>query len=476
MALRVRVHSPSSQLRRVSRADRRAGRDARARRPVGRRQDDDAARRRRPAASGSRAVTLGDDACCSTPSAGSTSRPSDRRVGYLFQEYALFPHLDVLGATCASAPATARRVRRPARALPDRPPRPRAGARALRRRAPARRASRARSPATRPCCCSTSRSRRSTRTREPAVRAELARAAPRARDCPTLLVTHDFEDAADARRPRRRHHARGGSSSSARRRSSSPHRPTRSSRAFTGAMLLAGDASGTPTGSPRSCSTAASRRGAPSPAAGRVERRVYPWDVVARPASSPTTRASTTSGAGHVDRPARQPRARPGRAGRRGDHERPRPSGSRSRSATSSWRLVQGDRHAPRAAAPLATRRSTCRRASTAARSSRGSGAARPRRADLVPRARRDQDRVARPDPRSLAVDLHLAATVEQHVELLARARGSGARSPGPARATPRRGSGSRAPASALRSTRIVLPSAVVNGVASSRERTSTAG
>jgi hypothetical protein len=44
------------------------------------------------------------------------------------------------------------------------------------------------------------------------------------------------------------------------------------------------------------------------------------------------------------------------------------------------------------------------------------------RGADLVPRARRDQDRVAAPDVRALAVDLDLAAALDEVVELLALA------------------------------------------------------
>ena len=68
---------------------------------------------------------------------GSTLPPEDRRVGFVFQDYALFPHMTVAQNV---AYGVAQRRRRAARALPDRAPRRRAAGRALGRRAPARRA------------------------------------------------------------------------------------------------------------------------------------------------------------------------------------------------------------------------------------------------------------------------------------------------------------------------------------------------
>ena len=83
-------------------------------------------------------VALDDDVLLDT-NRGIDVAPEHRRVGYLFQEYALFPHLDVR-ANVRFGARDARGRRDAARALPHRPSRPRARARALRRRAPARRA------------------------------------------------------------------------------------------------------------------------------------------------------------------------------------------------------------------------------------------------------------------------------------------------------------------------------------------------
>ena len=63
--------------------------------PVGGGQDDGAARRRRTAAARPRARRASTARRGSTRRRGSTVPPEQRRVGYLFQEYALFPHLDV---------------------------------------------------------------------------------------------------------------------------------------------------------------------------------------------------------------------------------------------------------------------------------------------------------------------------------------------------------------------------------------------
>ncbi|MCZ7588530.1 MAG: ATP-binding cassette domain-containing protein [Gaiella sp.] len=91
--------------------------------------------------------------------------PERRRVGYLFQEYALFPHLDVTGNVRFGAgrrldvETLLQRFRiahlRHARVADL------SGASA------SASPSRARSPATRPCSCSTSRWRRSTHTPAP---------------------------------------------------------------------------------------------------------------------------------------------------------------------------------------------------------------------------------------------------------------------------------------------------------------------
>ena len=90
-----RLHPSPSRLRRPRRADRRARRDGRARRAV-------RAPERRPRSASSPASS--DRGAGASPSAtrhgwtrppGSTARRSNDASGYLFQEYALFPHLDV---------------------------------------------------------------------------------------------------------------------------------------------------------------------------------------------------------------------------------------------------------------------------------------------------------------------------------------------------------------------------------------------
>ena len=63
-------------------------------------------------------------------------KPDERRVGLVFQEYALFPHLTVRQNVAYAGKAARRRV---PRALPHLAPRRRAAGDALRRRAPARR-------------------------------------------------------------------------------------------------------------------------------------------------------------------------------------------------------------------------------------------------------------------------------------------------------------------------------------------------
>ena len=77
-------------------------------RPVGPRQDDDPALPGRAGAARRGARSASARRSGSTPSAASTCRRSERQVGYLFQEYALFPHLTVSRATSATGSAGCR--------------------------------------------------------------------------------------------------------------------------------------------------------------------------------------------------------------------------------------------------------------------------------------------------------------------------------------------------------------------------------
>ena len=226
MALHARLR-PSSSLLRARGSARGRARDARARRAVGSRQDDRAARGRRAGAAGARADRRSTARRCSTRAAAICLPRSGGSVGLVFQDYALFPHLSV-EANVGFGGARARG--RAARAVPDRAPREGAAGRALRRRAPAGRArprARAR-PGRAPARRADGRARRAHARRRPG---RAAGAAPRPRRCPTILVTHDFEDAA-ALADRVGVIADGTDAPARRRRtSSSPRRPTRSSPA-----------------------------------------------------------------------------------------------------------------------------------------------------------------------------------------------------------------------------------------------------
>ena len=118
---------------------------------------------------GSGRITLGDDTLFDA--ARRIDRPPEsRRVGYVFQEYALFPHMTVRQNVAFAGQRAGRRAARSGSASPTWPARGRGACRAAS-------ASGWASPgpwrATRPCCSSTSRSPRSTPTRARAVRAEL---------------------------------------------------------------------------------------------------------------------------------------------------------------------------------------------------------------------------------------------------------------------------------------------------------------
>ena len=152
--------------------------------------------------------------------------PEERRVGFVFQDYALFPHMTVAQNV---AYGSRKRHRRAARALPDRSSRGGSARRAVRRRAPAGRA-RARARA---------RARRAPPRRAAVgARPAHARSTPaRAQGAPRRARTP--RPARDARLPRRGRSRRSrrcprGRPYAADRdtvRARSPRLPTRSSRA-----------------------------------------------------------------------------------------------------------------------------------------------------------------------------------------------------------------------------------------------------
>ena len=140
--------------------------------------------------------------CGSTPSAEPGVDPEERSCGYVFQEYALFPHLTRLAERRLrhARRSRARAAPRAAEALLERfglAERWRRPARELCRAASASGwpLARALAPAAPACCCWTSRWRRSTRDQRGGRGRELA-AALRDAGVPALLVTHDFAQAA----------------------------------------------------------------------------------------------------------------------------------------------------------------------------------------------------------------------------------------------------------------------------------------
>ena len=171
-----------------------------ARRALGSRQDDRAADRRRAAAPRSRAGSRSAGRSGSTPSAASTCRPRNDACGFMFQEYALFPHLSAWQKRRLRDLRGQRGERRD-RALEllerfgdrragrcERPDRSRAASASAWRW-------RGRWPAIRGCCCSTSRCRRSTPAPGPTPAASWSAALTGA-GVPAILVTHDFAEAA----------------------------------------------------------------------------------------------------------------------------------------------------------------------------------------------------------------------------------------------------------------------------------------
>ena len=227
-----RLRASSSLVRAEARARGRAHR--RARRAVGRGQELGPARDRRARARPSGRIALDDEVWLDAEDV--CRAPDERRVGLVFQEYALFPHLSVraerrvsaarsVSTSCSSAsasPTSRRRVRASCRAASG------SGSR-----------SRGRSRAIRACCCSTSRSRRSTRTRRTRCAARAAGAATGARAADADRHAR-LRGRGGARRDRRRARRRASCASSAPRPSSSSQPGDPFVASFTGANLLHG--------------------------------------------------------------------------------------------------------------------------------------------------------------------------------------------------------------------------------------------
>jgi molybdate transport system ATP-binding protein len=202
--------------------------------------------------------------------------PSEnRRVGYLFQEYALFPHLDVLGNVRFGARGLARveellerfRIGHLARArvqeLSGGERQRVALARAL-----------ARDPAL--LLLDEPLSALDTHTRS-GIRAELRQLLDTL-DLPTLLVTHDFEDAATlAENVGVIDHGRILQLGSPTELVSVPADP--SVAAFTGAIVLPGRAIGSQNGLTEILLDSGMTAWSADPADGLVNLAVYPWDV-----------------------------------------------------------------------------------------------------------------------------------------------------------------------------------------------------
>ena len=218
-------HGPSSVFRpradasRSRRRSRSSGRRARGRRPCCARSRGSCGRR------AGRIACDGDD-LVRRGARASTLPPDRRRVGLVFQDYALFPHMTVRQnveyARTARADEYLERFRDRATSQHARPASSRAASASASR-------SRARSRATRRCCCSTSRSPRSTRTRSAVVRAELQELLARAR--PAGAARHArLRGRRRARRPGRRDRRRAAPPDRHAGRARRARRPTRSSR------------------------------------------------------------------------------------------------------------------------------------------------------------------------------------------------------------------------------------------------------
>ena len=321
--------------------------DGRPRRPVGRREDDRPARGRRaraPAVGPHRARRRG---LVRRRTGRDLAPPERRRVGLVFQDYALFPHLTVRQNVEYARRHAGRRLPRAVRgsgtSRPRVPTELSGGERAA-RRARARARPRPRGAAARRAALGARRAH------------EDRRCAPSSTSCsteldiPVLLVTHDFEDAAaladrvgvivDGDAPPDRH-ARA---------SWSPVRPTRSSPPSPArTSCAAGPSRPAPEPAPpASGSTTAPSSRPPIRRTAPVVLAVYPWDITsrrhaparlgaerhprARSAASPSSETASALTVGPISAEITAESLRPPRA----------------RARRGRLRVVQGDRHQDR--------------------------------------------------------------------------------------------------------------------------------
>ena len=214
--------------------------------------------------------------------------PEARRCGYVFQDYALFPHLDGLAERRLRPARAARRAPRPrasrcssASGWPTGPTRGRARCRAA--SASASRVARALAVEPAALLLDEPLSALDARTRAAAAR-ELA-AVLHAAAVPALLVTHDFQEAAllgdrvgviDAGRI-----VQTGSAGDL---AAAPASPFVAD--FTGAIVLTGTAAPATTGSRASRLDGGGEVTSTEAAAGPVAVTLYPWDIALAPPGS----------------------------------------------------------------------------------------------------------------------------------------------------------------------------------------------
>ena len=298
-----------------------------ARRPFRSRQVERPAHRRRAPPARARASSRSAGRRWLDRARGIDLPPERRRVGLVFQEYALFPHLDVRRNVAFGA--------RDRRAVPELLERLRIGDLASARPAELsggerQRVALARALAREPdvLLLDEPLSALDTHTRR-TVRAELHEFLGELR-MPTLLVTHDFEDAATlADRVGVLVDGRVLQLGSPQELVGSPSDPFVAS--FTGANLLQGVAAPGRDGLTEVTLDAGGTAWTTDSGSGRVAVAVYPWEVSLARETPGRLGRQPRSRAGRVARAARKPRPRARRAAHRGGHRGVGPSGSGSR-------------------------------------------------------------------------------------------------------------------------------------------------